>query len=289
MSCNHKPRPFTRREALAQVGGGFGMLAFANMISSSLQAAEPATGTPGVLKQLHFKPRAKRVIFLFSNGGMSHVDTFDPKPMLEKYNGQPMPGGAILTQRKTGTLMKSPFSFKKYGQSGIELSELWPNVGGVADDICMIRSMYSEIPNHEPCITMMNTGANIIGRPSMGSWITYGLGIENQNLPGYVVLCPSQPLTIGSPLWSSAFLPAMYQGTYVKNEWLEGQPFDAAKVIPNVTGADVDAAVQRRDLNFLRKLNEMNLEKIGEQDSQLEASIKTMETAFAMQTEAPEV
>src|SRR5579884_1321363 len=136
MSCNENPRPFTRRQALGQIGGGFGLLAFANMINSSLQAADTSAGTPGTLKQLHFKPRAKRVIFLYSNGGMSHVDTFDPKPMLEKYDGQPLPGGAILTQRKTGTLMKSPFSFKKYGQSGIELSELWPNVGGVVDDIC---------------------------------------------------------------------------------------------------------------------------------------------------------
>jgi len=135
----------------------------------------------------------------------------------------------------------------------------------------------------------MNTGFNIIGRPSMGSWLTYGLGISNDNLPGYVVLCPSQPITIGSPLWSSAFLPAIYQGTYVKNEWVEGEPFEAAKVIPNVTNADADAANQRRDVNFLRKLNEMNLAKAGEKDSQLEASIKTMETAFRMQTEAPEV
>jgi hypothetical protein len=274
------------------IGGGMGLIGLSSMLNNSLQAASTEEGGPtsgGAIPKLHFKPRAKRVIFLFMNGGVSHVDTFDPKPMLEKYNGQPMPGGAILTQRKTGTLMKSPFGFQKYGQSGIELSELWPHVGGVADDICMVRSMYSEIPNHEPCITMMNTGANIIGRPSMGSWITYGLGIENQNLPGYVVLCPSQPLTIGSPLWSSAFLPAMYQGTYVKNEWIEGQPFDAAKVIPNVTGADVDPAIQKRDVGFLKKLNEMNLEKLGDKDAQLEGSIKAMETAYRMQTSAPEV
>src|SRR3984957_8974049 len=252
MSCHTSPTPFSRRQALSMMGGGFGLVALSNMVNSSMaQAASLDVGSGAALKQLDHPARAKRIIFLFMNGGVSHVDTFDPKPMLEKYHGQPMPGGAILTQRKTGTLMKSPFSFQKYGQSGIELSELWPNVGGVADEICMVRSMYSEIPNHEPCITMMNTGANIIGRPSMGSWSTYGLGIENQNLPGYVVLCPSQPLTIGSPLWSSAFLPAMYQGTYVKNEWIEGQPFDAAKVIPNVTGADVDPAIQRRDVNFL--------------------------------------
>ena len=292
MSCHQCSIPLTRRQALSAIGGGMGLVGLSNMLSTSLKAATTEDGggpLPGAIPQLHFKPRAKRIIFLFMNGGVSHVDTFDPKPMLEKYHGQPMPGGAILTQRKTGTLMKSPFSFQKYGQSGTELSELWPNVGGIADEICMVRSMYSEIPNHEPCITMMNTGANIIGRPSMGSWITYGLGIENQNLPGYVVLCPSQPLTIGSPLWSSAFLPAMYQGTYVKNEWIEGQPFDAAKVIPNVTGADVDPAIQRRDVNFLKKINEMNLQALGDKDAQLEGSIKAMETAYRMQTSAPDV
>jgi hypothetical protein len=200
-----------------------------------------------------------------------------------------MPGGNLVTQRKTGNLMKSPFKFNKYGQNGLEVSELWPHVGGIADEICMINSMYSDIPNHEPCITMMNTGFNIIGRPSLGSWITYGLGLENQNLPGYVVLCPSQPITIGSPLWSAGFLPAMHQGTYVKNEWIEGEPFEAARVIPNVTNADVDGAIQRGNVDFLRKLNEINLAAVGEKDSQLEASIKTMETAYRMQTEAPAV
>src|SRR3954452_24659230 len=131
MSCNETPRPFTRREALSKVGGGFGMVAFANMLSNSMKAAEkPATtGPTGVLKELHFKPRAKRVIFLFMNGGMSHVDTFDPKPMLEKYHGQPLPGGAILTQRKTGNLMKSPFQFNRYGKADTQMSELWPHVG----------------------------------------------------------------------------------------------------------------------------------------------------------------
>ena len=176
MSCHQAPKPVTRRQALSMIGGGFGLIAFSNMLNTSL--AQAAT------ERTHFKPRAKRVIFLFMNGGVSHVDTFDPKPMLEKYDGKPMPGPQILTQRKTGNLMKSPFAFKKYGESGTELSELWTNLGTVVDDICVIRSMWSEIPNHEPCITMMNTGANIIGRPSMGSWITYGLGTDNENLPG---------------------------------------------------------------------------------------------------------
>jgi hypothetical protein len=297
MSCNHTPRPFTRRQALSMLGGGFGLTAFSNMLASSIaRAAAPpkagaseGVGKGGVLENLHFKPRAKRIIFLMMNGGVSHVDCFDPKPMLDKYDGQPLPGGPVLTQRKTGSLMKSPFPFQKHGQSGLELSELWPNLGGVADDICMIRSMYADIPNHEPCITLMNTGSNLIGRPSMGSWITYGLGLENENLPGYVVLSPSSPLTIGAPLWTSAFLPAVHQGVYVENKWVDDEPFDAAKLIPNVTGADVKEAVQRRDLAFLRKVNRMHLEKIGEQDSDLEASIHAMETAFRMQTEAPDV
>jgi hypothetical protein len=208
--------------------------------------------------------------------------------MLEKYHGKPMPGGPILTQRKTGNLMMSPFKFQKYGKSGIEMSELWPHLGGVADDICVIRSMWAEIPNHEPCITLMNTGANLLGRPSMGSWITYGLGTENQNLPGYVVLTPTEPLTIGSPLWSSAFLPAVHQGTVVHNTWVEDEKFHAEKVIPNVRNAS-SRETQVRDVEFLRQVNQAHLRRLKEQDSDLDASIKTMEMAYRMQTEAPDV
>jgi Protein of unknown function (DUF1501) len=291
MGCNHNNRAFTRRQALGQLGGGFGLTAFASLLQDSLKAADAVKqpGAGGVLKELHHPAKAKRVIFLFMNGGVSHVDTFDHKPMLDKYNGQPMPGPAVLTQRKTGNLMASPFPFKKYGQSGIELSSLWPNVGSVADDICVINSMWAEIPNHEPCITLMNTGNNIIGRPSMGSWITWGLGTENKNLPGYVVMTPTEPLTIGSPLWSSAFLPAVYQGTMVHNAWAEDEPVQAAKLIPNVTNTKLDRAIQERDVKFLRQLNETHLEMLRDKDSNLEASIQSMETAFRMQTEAPEV
>jgi hypothetical protein len=278
----------SRRQALTSLGGGFGLVALSNMLNTSLaQAAEPVA-TGGVLKQPHFKPRAKRVIFLFMNGGVSHVDTFDPKPALEKYHGQPVPGGQILTQRKTGNLMKSPFAFTKHGQSGTELSELWPHLGGVVDDICVVRSMWADIPNHEPSITMMNTGANLLGRPSMGSWISYGLGTMNQNLPSYVVLTPTEPLTIGSPLWSSAFLPAVHQGTLVHNTWVSDEKFKAEKVIPNVVKASGDDA-QQRDLRFLRQLNERHMKRLNERDSNLEASISTMETAYRMQTEAPDV
>src|ERR1700683_2526100 len=133
MSCNHTPKPLTRRQALSMVGGGMGMVALSNMVSTSLRAATPEmTGTKGALPQLHFKPRAKRIIFLFMNGGVSHVDTFDHQPMLDKYDRQPTPGGRILTARKPGNLMKPPFQFKKSGDSGLEISELWPNVGGIA-------------------------------------------------------------------------------------------------------------------------------------------------------------
>ncbi len=292
MSCHHNARPFTRRQALSMLGGGFGMVAFHQLAQSVAKAdtAVNGNGVPGVLTgKLHHKPRAKRVIFLFMNGGVSHVDTFDPKPALAKYNGKPMPGPQILTQRKTGTLMQSPFKFEKFGKCGTEISELWPNVGSVADDICVVRSMWSEIPNHEPCITLMNTGSNIIGRPSMGAWISYGLGTENANLPSYVVMSPTEPLTIGSPLWSSAFLPAVHQGTMVHNTYIEDEPIKASKLLPNVTNADIDGAIQARDVKYLRKINEMHLARLTEKDGDLESSIKSMETAYRMQTEAPDV
>ncbi|MGE0591566.1 MAG: DUF1501 domain-containing protein [Vicinamibacterales bacterium] len=289
MSCNHLFKPLTRRQAITRLGGGFGMVALSNMLNTSLaQAAAVEPASKGALTQLHFKPKAKRVIFLFMNGGVSHVDTFDPKPMLDKYDGQPTPGGPILTQRKTGNLMKSPFKFSPHGQSGLEFSDLWPNLGTVADDICVIRSMWADIPNHEPTLTMWNTGSNFLGRPSMGSWITYGLGTMNDNLPGFVVLTPTEPLTIGSPLWSSAFLPAVYQGTLVHNKWTPDEAFQAQKVVPNIIRA-AEEEPQLRDIGFLRHMNEMHLQRVRERDSNLDASIETMETAFRMQTEAPDV
>ena len=153
-----------------------------------------AADNPFAPKKPHFAPKAKRVIFLFMNGGMSQVDTFDPKPMLASYHGQPMPGGNPKTERKTGSLMRSPFEFRRCGQSGIEVSEIFPKIGDRIDDICVIRSMYTDIPNHEPSLQMMNCGENLQSRPSMGSWLLYGLGTENQNLPGYVVMCPGMPV-----------------------------------------------------------------------------------------------
>ena len=228
MSLHKRSHPTTRREALRRVGNGFGMAAFASMLNQSVARAEGLAGPDGVTGavKLDHPQKVKRVIFLFMNGGLSTIDSFDPKPMLDKYDGQPLPGVQVKTERGTGELMKSPFKFKKYGQSGTEVSELWPSVGEVADDICFIRSVYTEIPNHEPSCLMMNTGANQAGRPSLGAWVTYGLGTENQNLPGFVVLCPDVPTTVGPPLWSNGFLPAINQGTFISSKvpTPEGEP-----------------------------------------------------------------
>ncbi len=284
----HKPRPVTRRDALRKIGGGFAMMSFAGMIGESLAQAEVSSPeSPWMIKDPHFKPKAKHVIFLFMNGGLSQVDSFDPKPMLAKYDGQPMPGGDLGHERKTGSLMKSPFAFKKYGKSGIEVSELFPNIGECIDDICVVRSVHTEIPNHEPALIMMNTGANIIGRPSMGSWLTYGLGTSNQNLPGFVVLCPQVPTTVGPPLWSSAFLPPIHQATFVSSD-TKDKNFDPYKLIPNIHNERFTTAQQQRELDLVKKLDQMNMAE-NQVDVQLEATIGSMETAYRMQTEAPDV
>jgi hypothetical protein len=282
----HKFRtPLTRREALCRIGNGFGMMAFAGMVSESLARA----GTD-------FTPRAKRVIFLYMNGGLSQVDSFDRKPALEKYHGQPLPGGSIATERKTGTLMKSPFTWKKYGQCGMEVSELFPHVGECADDICWIRSVNTDIPNHEPAMLMMNTGFSQAGRPSLGAWLTYGLGTENGNLPGYMVLCPDVPTTVGPPLWSNAFLPAIHQGTYISDKVAERQTealidkkFDPKKLVSYISNEKFSLDEQRREMDLLEALDKVRIEREQIRDPQLEAAIKSMETAYRMQTEAPEV
>jgi hypothetical protein len=210
--------------------------------------------------------------------------------MLTKYNGMPMPGGDLKHERKTGSLMKSPFEFKKYGKSGIEVSEIWPHLGECVDDMCIVRSVYTEIPNHEPSLIMMNTGANIIGRPSMGSWLTYGLGIENKNLPGFVVLSPNVPTTVGPPLWSSGFLPAVHQATYVSDSVREKDPkdFDPYKLIPNIHNDEFDATQQSKEVDLIKKLDKLEDARY-ESNPQFEATIGSMETAYRMQTEAPDV
>ena len=292
-------RVTSRREALCRIGNGFGMMAFASMVAGSLERAGATTNDDGsvALPKLHHEPKAKRIIFLYMNGGLSQVDSFDPKPALEKYHGQPLPGGIVATERKTGTLLRSPFTFKKYGQCGMEVSELFPHVGEMADDICFIRSVYTDIPNHEPSMLMMNTGFSQAGRPSLGSWLTYGLGTENKNLPGYVVLCPDVPTTVGPPLWNNAFLPAIHQGTYIsdkieahqsEDELIE-KKFDPKKFISYVSNDKFNLPEQRREMDLLEKLDKMRSAREKVQDPQFEAAVQSMETAYRMQTEAPEI
>lgn len=309
MSLHKAGTPTTRREALRRMGNGFGMMAFAGMLGDSLKAAGLVDSESGLgVAKLDYPQKVKRVIFLFMNGGLSTIDAFDPKPMLTKYDGKPMPGGSISTERKTGELMKSPFTFKKYGHSGMEISELWPHLGEVADDICWVRSVYTEIPNHEPSCLMLNTGANQAGRPSMGAWLTYGLGTENKNLPGFVVLCPDIPTTVGPPLWSNGFLPAVNQGTYISNKRnlppdappepksKDGKPekvvveknFDPKKILNFVNNPKFTLTEQRRELDLLDKLEKIRSQDCPE-DPQIEAVVSSMETAYRMQTEAPEV
>ncbi|MBS1872096.1 MAG: DUF1501 domain-containing protein [Acidobacteria bacterium] len=265
-----------RRELLTKIGAGFGMVGL-----EALLRAEGGPPDPLAPKAPHFAPKAKRVIYLFLNGGPSQVDTFDPKPALDKYHGKPVPSGNLATERKTGNLMRSPFKFTKCGQSGVEVSEIFPKIGAMIDDICVIRSMYTDRPNHEPSLLLLNSGDKFPGRPSMGSWLTYGLGTMNRNLPGYIVLCPGLPV-IGHQLWSSAFLPAVHQGTYLSLE-----ERDPKKMIQNVRNPRLNADEQRRELDLLAALNHRHLAaRAG--DPQLEATIQSSEIAFRMQTEAPE-
>lgn len=198
---HHKPNLeelfLTRRELLARCGTGLGALALGTMLTEEARAEGAASGTPAGPDPLHplapraphFAPKVKRVIHLFMNGGPSQVDTFDPKPMLTQYHGQPLPS-SLSTERKTGAAYKSPFSFQKYGQSGIEVSEIFPHVAKHVDDLCVIRSMHANVPNHEPSLMLLNCGDQQKERPSMGSWVLYGMGTENQNLPGFIVMCP---------------------------------------------------------------------------------------------------
>ena len=305
MTTHKSANLLTRRDALCRIGNGFGMMAFAGMLGDSI--AKAGVTEDGGVAKLDYPQRVKRVIFLFMNGGCSAIDSFDFKPALDKYHGQPLPGGHISTERQTGELMRSPFKFKKYGQSGMEVSELWPHVGEVADDICWIRSVYTEIPNHEPACLMVNTGANQAGRPSIGAWVTYGLGTENQNMPGYVVLCPDVPTTVGPPLWSNGFLPAINQGSFISDRVQdrpgapppapvkEGDPvvieknFDPKKFISYVNNPKFAMEEQRRELDLLEHIESIRSKAQSAPDPQVEAVVKSMEVAYRMQTEAPEV
>ena len=278
--------PFSRRQLLARMGTGLGSLGLAAMLNDEQLRAAPSAAASAVSplapKKAHFAPKAKRIIHVFMNGGPSQVDTFDPKPSLVKYNGQKPPSADIKTERRTGNLMQSPFSFKKYGQSGIEVSEIFKNVGECIDDICVLRSMHTNVPNHEPSLLMMTCGDQQPVRPSMGSWLLYGLGSENQNLPGFVVMCPGKPV-VGPQLWSNSFLPGIYQGTHIHNG-----KFDPKSVIPHLSNTNLATVSQREQMDLLKAINQAHLAK-RPGDAALEGRIQSMEMAFRMQFEAADV
>ncbi len=278
----HTPVTLSRRNWLARMGGGFGTLGLASMMADSGLLGADSVASSLSPRSPHYAPKAKRVIFLFMNGGPSHVDTFDPKPALEKYSGQEPSNIAKDYPRTVGKLFPSPFKFKKYGQAGIDVSDLYPKVGGVIDDVCVIRSMHSEIPNHEPALLMMNSGNTQPTRPSMGSWITYGLGTENQNLPGYVVLCPGKPV-VGPQLWGNSFLPGIFQGCHINNGKI-----DPKTVIEHVRNGYLPAEQQRKQLDLLQRLNKEHMATRSE-DNQLEARIESLEMAFRLQFAAQDV
>ncbi|RUL89323.1 DUF1501 domain-containing protein [Tautonia sociabilis] len=280
--------PVTRRELLCRSGMGFGamalggLLAEAGMLPTSAQAASagPSSASSLAPKTPPLVPRAKRVIHLFMNGGPSQVDTFDRKPLLEKYAGKELPTENLRTERRTGAALGSPFKFKKYGESGIEVSEIFSNVAECIDDICVIRSMHADVPNHEPSLMLMNCGDARLPRPSVGSWVLYGLGTENQNLPGFVVLCPGGYPIAESSNWKSAFLPGIYQGTHIDTQHTE-----LDRLIEYIENDRLSSPAQRQQLDLLRELNLRHLERRG-RDAALDARIQSFELAFRMQSEA---
>ncbi|MFN5951863.1 MAG: DUF1501 domain-containing protein [Pirellulaceae bacterium] len=260
---------FLRRHWLQQAGSTLGALAVAQ--GFDLHAA---TGP-------HFAPRAKRIIHLFMNGGPFQCDLFDPKPDLNRFAGQKPPGADLRTERPTGNLMPVPFRFSQHGESGLPVSELLPLTARLADELCVIRSMHTDNPNHGPALFMMNNGTITPNRPTLGAWLSYGLGSENENLPSFVACCPGRPVRFAE-LWSSAFLPAEHQGTYVNHSQL-----DPRKMIPFLSSdpSQPRPKSQRQQLDLLQQLNRRHAQTLGLHPD-LVARIQSMETAYRMQMEA---
>ncbi len=272
----------SRREMLARCGLGFAGLALHPLLQSDLVANE-VRHNPMLPRAPQYAARAKHIIHIFANGGPSHIDTFDPKPAIATHAGQEIPGGSPQTERKTGVLMPSAFKFKRYGQSGIEVSELFSKTAEHVDDMCIIRSMYADVPNHEPSLLLMNTGEARLVRPSVGSWLTYGLGTENQNLPAFIAMCPGGYPIQESQNWQAGFLPGIYQGTYVntKHESVE-------KLIENVTNRHTPLTSQRRQLDLVQSLNKIHRQTRPD-DALIDTRIQSLELAYRMQTEASDV
>lgn len=275
-------RTASRRALLQQTAVGFGSLALAGLLDHE-QAASAAARADLSQRPPHFAPRAKRIIFLFMHGGPSQVDTFDYKPLLQRDDNKPVPfSKPRVVSGATGNLLRSPFKFKPYGECGYHVSEIFPRVAEHVDKLCFVNSVHGSNSRHGAALLELHTGSDTFVRPSMGSWLGYGLGSENQNLPGYITICPS--LTHGGANnWGSAFLPAVYQGTPIGNA---GTPSSQAK-IPFIKGSTA-RPVQRLELDFLKRMNRNRLQATGP-DSDLESRIESFELAFRLQTEAPDI
>jgi hypothetical protein len=254
----------------------------AGVLDSAGQLARAAPVNPLAPHAPHFPAKARRVVHLFMNGGPSHVDTFDPKPMLDAYHGRPLPSTNLRTERRTGAAMRSPFAFRRFGRSGLEISELFARTAAHADDMAVIRSMHADVPNHEPSLMLMNCGDGRLPRPSMGAWLTYGLGSENQNLPGFIAMCPGGYPIVATQNWRSAFLPGAFQGTYI-----DTQHTAIDRLIENIRNPSLSLREQRLQLDLVRRLNEQHL-AARQNDVQLETRLQSFELAFRMQTEAAE-
>jgi hypothetical protein len=251
---------------------GMGALGLGDILHSEASAADSVP---------HFPGRAKRVVHFFLNGGPSHVDTFDPKPALQKYAGKELPQGKLRTERKTGAAFPSPFEFKQYGESGIEVSSIFPKIAACIDDIAVIRSMKAKLPNHEPSLMLMNCGDAILSRPSVGSWATYGLGSDNANLPAFVAMCPGGYPIKGAQNWQAGFLPGAFQGTFIDSKHSKVE-----KLIENIRNNGQSPSQQRAQLDFLQTLNRGHLEARGGSDDKLRARIQSFELAYRMQMDA---
>jgi hypothetical protein len=271
---------YSRRELLRRAGCGFGYLALATLLAETAARAGAAETNPLAPKQPHFPAKARRIIFLFMHGGPSHLDTFDYKPLLARDNGKPLPQ-SFGRGPADGKLMGSPFEFKESGRSGLQISEIFPQISSVADELCLIRSMHTNGQDHGQAVLNLNTGSESQVRPSMGSWLIYGLGTENQNLPGFVTISPTAGAS-GAQNYGSAFLPAVYQGTPI------GQPGTGIRQaeIQHIRNASLTPDLQRKQLDFVQQLNREQLKK-SNGDDQLEAVIESYELAFRMQAEAP--
>ncbi len=282
---------FSRREMLQACGTGLGALALGDLLAAESGANITAVNRSGAIAgnamsagevPIHFPAKAKHVIHLFMNGGPSQVDTFDPKPALEEFDGKTAPTGNFKTERPTGAVMKSPFEFKQYGESGLPISELFSKTAEFADELCVIRSMHADVPNHEPSLMLMNTGESRLVRPSMGSWLTYGLGTENANLPSFVAMCPGGYPIKESQNWQNGFLPGKYQGTYIDSS---GKRVE--QLIDHIRNTTVASSDQRQQLDLLASLNRSHAAD-REGEAKLNSRIESFELAYRMQSDAAE-